>query len=95
MHTCSTIFKGKTAMNIKKPYKNTFNRLIEKACKGTDVSTRELYREFINYGYSNFRDLELSLEDLKAIVADISESKESTITHIQTKAPRTEIDNPY
>ena len=82
-------------MNIKKPNKNAFSRLIEKACKGTDVSTRELHREFINYGYSNFKDLELSLEDLKAIVAGISESKESTITHIQTKSSSTEVDNPY
>jgi hypothetical protein len=82
-------------MNFKMHNKNAFNLLIEKACNGTDVSTRELYREFVNYGYSNFKDLELSLEDLKAIVADISESKESTITHIQTKASRTEVDNPY
>lgn len=82
-------------MNFKKHNKNAFNLLIEKACKGTDVSTRELYRELVNYGYSNLKDLELSLEDLKAIVADISESKESTITHIQTKASRTEVDNPY
>ena len=82
-------------MNIKKQKKSAFNRLIEKACNGTDVSTRELHREFINYGYSNFKNLNLSLEDLKSIVADISESKETPITHTQTKPPRVDVDNHY
>ncbi len=82
-------------MNIKKSNKNAFNKLIEKACEGTDVSSKELYREIINNGYGNFKELELSLEDLKVIVADISESKESIVTHIQTKTQRTDVDNPY
>lgn len=82
-------------MDIKKNKKSAFNRLIEDACKGTDVSTRELHRELVNFGYSSFKDLNLSLDDLKDIVTDISESKETPLTHIQTKPPRTEIDNPY
>ena len=76
-------------MNIKKQKKNAFNILIEKACLGTDVSIRELHRELLNFGYSKYKDLDLSLDDLKGIVADISESKETPTTHIQSKQSRT------
>ena len=82
-------------MNIKRPKKNAFNRLIEKACKGTDVSTRELYREFASNGYGNFKDLNLTLEDLKLIVLDISDSKETPITHAHVKAQNLWVETQY
>ena len=82
-------------MNIKRSKKSGFNRLIEKACKGTAVSTREFYREIASNGYKNFKDLDLTLEELKSIVLDIADSKETTTTHIHAKAPKFEHEAQY
>ncbi len=58
-----------------------FNKLIEKACKGTIVSTKELHRDLYNSGYHDLYDLDLELEDLKMIVSDIADSKEISSLH--------------
>ena len=82
-------------MNIKKPSKNAFNKLIEKAYKGSNVSTKELHREFDNNDYKNFKALNLTLEDLKMIVSDIADSKETSTSHIQARSPRVDVEAQY
>ena len=62
-------------MDNRKTNKNSFRKLIEKACKGTTVSPREVHQEIFNCGYKNFMELGLTLEELKTIVSDIAESK--------------------
>jgi hypothetical protein len=56
--------------------KKYFHTLLEKACKGTNVTAKDLLRELVNSGYKNIYSGDLSLEDLKMIVADLVDSKE-------------------
>lgn len=79
-------------MSIKYPTNKSFNRLLEIACKGTTVSTKELLRELVNYGYQNFKDLDLTLEDLKMIVSDIADSKEISALYTHASGTRSEVE---
>lgn len=56
--------------------KKYFHNLLEKACKGTIVTPKELLRELVNSGYKNLYAGDLSLDELKMIVADLIDSKE-------------------
>lgn len=61
--------------------KKQFHKLLEKACKGTSVTSKELLRELVNAGYRNLDDIDLALEDLKMIVSDLVDSKEISALH--------------
>lgn len=81
-------------MSIKYPNNKSFNKLIGKACKGTTVSTKELLRELVYIGYKNFKELDLTLEDLKIIVSDIADSKEISASHTHVSGTRAEVEAP-
>ena len=78
-------------MSIKYPTNKSFNKLVEIACKSTNVSTKELLRELVNYGYQDFKELDLTLEDLKMIVSDIADSKEIATLYTHTSGTRSEV----
>lgn len=56
--------------------KKHFQTMLEKACKGTIVTPRELLRELVISGYKNLYSGDLSLEEVKMIVVDLVDSKE-------------------
>jgi len=67
--------------------KKRINRLLERACKGTSVTSKELLRELVTSGNMNLYEIGLNLDDLKSIVADLAESKEiSELTSKTSKA---------
>lgn len=53
-----------------------YQKLLETACKGTPVTPKELLRELVYTGYKKYYDIDLGLDDLKSIVADLVDSKE-------------------
>ena len=76
--------------------KKYFHSLLEKACKGTPIISKELLRELITSGYKNIYDSDLSVDDLKMIVADLIDSKEISEQHSQRSGKKNtvvEIDN--
>ncbi len=79
-------------MSIKFSNYKSFNKLIGKACKGTTVTTKELLRELVDNGYQNFKELDLTLEDLKMIVSDIADSKEISALYTHTTSTRSEVE---
>ncbi len=72
--------------------KNRFHKLLEKACKGTSITPRELIRELVYSGYKNLYDLDLTLDDLKMIVSDLEDSKETSVLYSYRSGTRTEMD---
>lgn len=60
-----------------------FQKMLEKACKGTLVEPKELSQELVTGSYKALREIDLSLEDLKAIVSDIEDTKEIAVMYSQ------------
>lgn len=56
--------------------KKYFNSLLEKACRGTSITPKELLRELVTSGYKDIYSSDLRIEDLKMIIADLVDSKE-------------------
>ena len=78
-------------MNRSVYLKKQFHKLLEKACKGTSITPRELLRELVNSGYKNLYDLDLSLDDLKMIVSDLEDSKETSVLYSYRSGAKTEM----
>lgn len=60
-----------------------FQKMLEKACKGTFVTPRELNQELVAGSYKNLKEMDLSLEDLKLVVSDIEDTKEIAAMYSQ------------
>lgn len=60
-----------------------FLKMLENACKGTLVTPKELSQELVTGGYKALKEINLSLEDLKAIVSDIADTKEIAALYSQ------------
>lgn len=58
--------------------KQYFQTQLEKACKGTVITPRELLRELINSGYKNLYSGGILYDELEVTVADLIDSKEVT-----------------
>ena len=56
---------------------------LEEACKDTLVTPRELSLELVTGSYKTLKEIDLSLEDLKAIVSDIEDTKEIAAMYSQ------------
>ncbi len=56
--------------------KKEFQKMLEKACKDSLVTPKELLKELVSSGYKHFYDLEITLDDLKAVCEDLEDSKE-------------------
>ncbi len=52
-------------------------RILEKACKGTSVTTRELFVELTQDDLASVKNGELTAEDLRLLVLDLADSKEN------------------
>lgn len=64
-------------MNKDNTSKNPLQKILEKACKGTAVTTRELITALSAYDLAAIREGEITAEDLKTIVSDIADDKEN------------------
>lgn len=56
--------------------KKEFQKMLEKACKDSVVTPKELLRELVSSGYKNIYDMEITLDELKSVCDDLEDSKE-------------------
>ncbi len=56
---------------------NEFQRLLQRACKGTSVTTRDLVRELTLNDIASIKTGEIGLDYIKEIVSDLADSKDN------------------
>ncbi len=61
--------------------KKKFQKMLEKACKNSAVTPKELLRELVSSGYNNIYECEFGIDELKYIIDDLEDAKEIAEFH--------------
>lgn len=66
--------------------------ILETACKGTSVTTRELLKELTTDDLADIRNGDMTFEDIVSLVMDLADNKDN-ITLYRVKVKNTESSN--
>ncbi len=67
--------------------------MLERACKDSVVTPKELLRELVSSGYKNIYDMEITLDELKSICEDLEDSKEIEELHSHKAGVKSNFDS--